>query len=47
MIPVFNIEKIAGYYVINDGLRVQFKQKPNWFHRIMTKLLLGWKWVDK
>ena len=21
--------------------------KPNWFHRLMARLLLGWKWEDR
>ena len=21
--------------------------KPNWFHRLITRLLLGWKWEDR
>lgn len=21
--------------------------KPHWFHRLMARLLLGWKWEDK
>lgn len=28
----------VGYWV---------KTKPNWFHRQMARLLLGWKWEDK
>lgn len=42
---IFNPKKV-GYYKINKGLHIYFTNKPNWFHRFMTKLLLGWQWVD-
>ena len=29
-----------GFYYYN-GL------KPHWFHRLMARLLLGWKWEDR
>lgn len=43
---VFKPIKYVGNYVINDVLHFSFQKKPNWFHRKMTRLLLGWKWVD-
>jgi len=38
--------KNAGWYIINEHLHFIFEKKPNWFHRKMTYLLLGWDWVD-
>ena len=32
------IHKHAGCWV---------KTKPNWFHRLMARILLGWKWEEK
>lgn len=43
---IFRDHKKAGYYKINKGLHIEFTRKPNWFHRFMTKLLLGWQWED-
>jgi hypothetical protein len=34
--------KIGGDY----GLQIHFVTKPNWFHRKMMKLCLGWEWID-
>lgn len=51
-----NITKIVGYYGISKRsneinytheLQIYFTKKPNWFHRMMTKILLGWEWFDK
>jgi hypothetical protein len=38
-------EYVGGYYVLQDFI-VQTVKKPHWFHRLMTRLLLGWKWRD-
>jgi hypothetical protein len=39
-----------GYWILQQSSygRVQFAvhKKPNKLHRFMTKLLLGWDWVD-
>lgn len=38
----------VGYYDLGEGTIQQFfKKKPTWLHRTMTRILLGWKWVDK
>lgn len=37
---------VGGYYVLEDFI-VQTVKKPHWFHRLMTRLLLGWKWRDE
>ncbi len=38
----------VGYYQIggNYGLSIAFSKKPNWFHRKMMALCLGWEWID-
>ena len=36
----------VGSYEIGKKVFVLFTKKPNWFHRKMTRILLGWKWVD-
>ena len=38
-----------GAYLIdgtNDGVKLGTSEKPNFFRRVIFKLLLGWKWVD-
>ena len=45
----FEIPKIVvGHYVLGGeyGLKIGFTYKPNWFHRTMMKLCLGWEWID-
>ena len=41
----------AGGYRIGsrnnrDGYFFSFERKPNWFHRTMTRVCLGWEWID-
>jgi hypothetical protein len=38
----------VGCYKIGgkQGLYIYLTIKPKWFHRKMTKLCLGWEWVD-
>jgi hypothetical protein len=40
--------KYIGAYRIGGtgGLHLSFTKKPNWFHRYMMRLCLGWEWVD-
>jgi hypothetical protein len=40
--------KYVGCYQLGGefGLRIMIKKKPNWFHRTMMKLCLGWEWID-
>lgn len=40
------ILKAVGCYEINSHLRFTFYKKPHWFHRKITKILLGWVWID-
>lgn len=42
---------IVGYWILPGSSELQqFKfgmtAKPNWFHRHMMQLLLGWKWEN-
>lgn len=43
---VFIPPRIVGYWKIVD-LQVSASRKPNWFHRMMTRVLLGWEWRDE
>ena len=40
----------AGMYCLGGDKNVfciSFEKKPNWFHRTMMKVCLGWEWKDK
>lgn len=38
-----NIPAAVGYWVISDSIMWGvYKKHPNWFHRKITKLILGW-----
>ena len=37
----------AGWYEVNNNLMIAFEERPLFFHRLMTKIFLGWKWIDK
>lgn len=37
----------VGYWRIGQLLTIAMYHKPNWFHRKMHKLILGWEWEDK
>ena len=43
------LPKYVGEWEIGKGNRLYFStlKKPNWFHRKMTQLILGWIWHDK
>lgn len=52
----FKVCKHTGSWIIGETNnlvynRVEFRYyngyKPHWFHRLMIRLLLGWKWEDK
>lgn len=40
--------KYVGCYCLGGktGMCIYFEYKPNWFHRTMMKLCLGWKWEN-
>ena len=42
------VPKYVGNWEIGKGNRLFFStlKKPNWFHRKMTHLILGWVWHD-
>jgi hypothetical protein len=40
------VPKIVGCWRINGSFHVHVTKHPNWLHRKMTKLLLGWTWQD-
>jgi len=43
----FDIQpKPVGGYTIVQGFVITTVKKPNWFHRTMCKLILGWEWRD-
>lgn len=41
-----NTTEAVGCWRISGDFHVHVSEKPNWFHRKMTKLLLGWVWID-
>lgn len=44
------VRKPIGSWVINGEILFTIHveaMRPNWFHQIMTRLLLGWKWEDE
>lgn len=44
----FILPKYVGMYCLGDknGFCISFEKKPNWLHRTMMKVCLGWKWID-
>lgn len=34
----------AGNYRVTDRVSFKTAKRPNWLHRTMARLLLGWKW---
>lgn len=40
------VPKTVGCWRISGDFHVHVSERPNWFHRRMTKLLLGWTWQD-
>ena len=44
-----NLPKYVGNWEIGKGSGLYFStfKKPNWFHRKITHLILGWVWNDK
>ena len=43
-------KQFVGVYLIDngdlDGTELATTVKPNWFRILMTKWLLGWKWIS-
>jgi len=46
---VFKPSKYVGCYCLGgkNGFCISFEKKPNWFHRTMMRVCLGWIWTDK
>jgi len=44
-----NLPKYVGSWEVGKGSGFYFStfKKPNWFHRKITHLILGWVWNDK
>ncbi len=47
--PISGLPKYVGRWEIGKGNGTFFSalKKPNWFHRKITQLILGWIWHDK
>ena len=47
---IFTPPKVAGGYRLGKNeisyVQISLTNKPNWFHRQMMKLCLGWYWYD-
>jgi len=44
-----NNKQFVGVYLIDgelNGTQLAMSTRPNLFRRIMTRLVLGWKWVS-
>ena len=41
-----DVPKSAGEFIIGGNFHVSVNKKPNSFQLLMTRWLLGWKWVD-
>ena len=44
----YNPYKYVGTYELgkDSGTYFSLLKKPNWFHRTMVRLILGWVWKD-
>lgn len=38
--------KARGYWVISGNFNIHVVKRPNWLHRRMAEVLLGWTWKD-
>ena len=43
-----SLPKYVGNWEVGKGSGLHFStfKKPNWFHRKITHLILGWIWID-
>jgi hypothetical protein len=37
----------VGYWEVSEGVQFWREIKPQWIVRTMSRVLLGWKWMDK
>jgi hypothetical protein len=48
--PTFHFKanpESVGYWEVSEGVQVWREIKPQWIVRTMSRVLLGWKWMDK
>jgi hypothetical protein len=38
---------VGHWNVSGENFQIHRDTKPNWFHRMMNKLLINWEWKDK
>jgi len=41
-------KSVVGVYLMDrivDGMQLATSSRPNWFRRVMIRILFGWKWV--
>ena len=36
----------VGCWIINPSFHIYTTKRPCWIHRVMSRMLLGWKWED-
>ena len=36
----------AGCWIINGSFHVYVRDRPSILHRLMARILLGWRWQD-
>lgn len=49
-IEEIKLHQPSGSWIIgNEHMTFKYYngQKPHWFHRLMARILLGWKWVNE
>ena len=48
ILTTINTPNYVGGYRLGTDHYFQFNltYKPNWFHRTMMRLCLGWEWID-
>lgn len=44
---LFTPNTTAGHYELFKGFYVEAQEKPHWWYRFWTRVLLGWKWIDR
>jgi hypothetical protein len=45
---IYALPNYVGAYCLGgkNGFCISFEKKPNWFHRTMMRVCLGWIWTD-
>ena len=44
---IFSPPPVVGYICLSPNFKIEMTKRPNWFHRKMMYLALGWVWEDK